>query len=101
MKKIVNGKLYDTDTAKEVGCYSNGYGTGDFQYCYESLYRKRTGEYFLYGRGGARSKYSERCGNGWSEGWMIIPYTEEEAKEWAVENMDADDYMELFGTVEE
>lgn len=101
MKKILNGKLYDTDTAKEVGFYSNGYGVGDFQYCYETLYRKKTGEFFLYGRGGAMSKYCERYDNMRSGGDVIIPYTEEEAKEWAVENMDADDYMELFGVVEE
>ena len=47
MKKIINGRLYDTGTAKEIGCYENGYGAGDFRYYYESLYRKRTGEYFL------------------------------------------------------
>ena len=38
MKKIINGRLYDTGTAKEIGCYENGYGAGDFRYYYESLY---------------------------------------------------------------
>lgn len=101
MKKIINGKLYDTDTAKEVGYCTNGYGAGDYLYYDESLYRKKTGEYFLYGSGGAGSKYSEWRGNTGTGIQVIIPYTEEEAKKWAVENMDADDYMELFGTVEE
>lgn len=101
MKKILNGKLYDTDTAKEIGYYSNGYGAGDFQYCYESLYRKKTGEFFLYGRGGAMSKYCESCVSGRTGGSVIIPYTVEEAKKWAEEHICADDYMELFGTVEE
>lgn len=101
MKKILNGKLYDTDTATEVGFYSNGYGVGDYLSFSESLYRKKTGEFFLYGTGGAGTKYCERYGNMRSGGDVIIPYTEEEAKEWAVENMDADDYMELFGVVEE
>ena len=48
MKKIINGKLYDTDTAKEVFAISCGNGPSDFHYYAEQLYRKRTGEYFLY-----------------------------------------------------
>lgn len=101
MKKIINGRLYDTDTAKEIGWYENGYGGGDFRYYCECLYRKRTGEYFLYGSGGPMSKYSESFGNMSSGISEIIPYTEEKAKAWAEEYLDADTYMEVFGTVEE
>ncbi len=102
MKKIINGKLYDTDTAKEIGTYYNGCGAGDFNYMYEALYRKKTGEFFLYGSGGAMTQYSISCGNNcWSGSETIIPYTEEEAKEWAEEHINADAYMEAFGTVEE
>lgn len=45
MKKIINGRRYDTDRAKEVGYdyYSN---PGDFSYWRETLYRKNTGEFF-------------------------------------------------------
>lgn len=101
MKRIINGRLYDTDTAKEIGCYENGYGAGDFRYYYECLYRKKTGEYFLYGSGGPMSKYSESFGNTTSGISEIIPYTEEEAMKWAVRHLDVDTYMEVFGTVEE
>ena len=101
MKKIINGKLYNTQTAKEVGQYWNGYGAGDFHHICETLYLKKTGEYFLHGEGGAMTHYSEACAGGWTGGSIIIPYTEEQAKEWVVEHMDADDYMELFGEVEE
>ena len=102
MKKIINGKLYDTDTAKSIGSYGNGYGIGDYHYFYEVLYRKKTGEFFLYGSGGAGTRYSVECGNRcWTGGDAIIPFTEDEAKEWAEEHLDADDYMEVFGTVEE
>lgn len=41
MKKIINGKKYDTDTAECVSCWSNGYGCGDFQYAEERLFRKK------------------------------------------------------------
>lgn len=101
MKRIINGRLYDTDTAKEIGCYSNGYGAEDFNYLYEALYRKKTGEFFLYGSGGAMTRYCVGHGNCWSGGEDIEPYTEEEAKAWAEEHLDADTYMEVFGTVEE
>ena len=43
---IINGKLYNTETATYVGGYSNGLSINDFNYYDEELYRKRTGEYF-------------------------------------------------------
>ena len=42
MKKIINGKTYNTDTAKEVGTSTFPDGNGG-----RTLYRKRTGEYFI------------------------------------------------------
>ena len=47
MKKIINGKKYDTNTATKVADYWNGYGASDFNYVSEELYLKNTGEYFL------------------------------------------------------
>ncbi len=48
MKKIINGKRYDTETAKLIG--SDGYSNpSDFNYWSEDLYQKKTGEFFLYG----------------------------------------------------
>ena len=102
MKKIINGKLYDTETAKLVGEYDNGCSYSDFHYMSEELYLKKTGEFFKYGTGGAMSRYNKECGfNEWTGGDDIIPLTEEEAKEWAELHIDADGYMELFGEVEE
>lgn len=102
MKQIINGKKYNTETAKEMGCWSNNYSYGDFNYCEESLYRKKTGEYFLYGVGGAMSKYSQSCGqNTWSGGSEIMPMTESEARDWAEKHLTADEYEEIFGKVEE
>lgn len=45
-KKIINGKLYNTETATLVGRWWNKYSIHDFKYCEESLYRKKTGEFF-------------------------------------------------------
>ena len=52
MKKIINGKMYDTDTAKELVSVTNGYCMGDLYYSKTALYQKRTGEYFVYSEGG-------------------------------------------------
>lgn len=101
MKKIIHGKLYDTDTAAEIACDSNGYGFADFRYCREALYRKKNGEYFLYGEGGALSPYAQKCRGGSCEGSRIRPLTEESAKTWGEQHLDADSYMKVFGPVEE
>ena len=55
MKKIINHKMYNTETAERLASSSNGYGYDDFRYMEEQLYRKKTGEFFLYGEGGALS----------------------------------------------
>ena len=102
MKKIINGKLYDTDTAKCVGAWSNNRSRRDFSSCDETLYRKRTGEFFLHGEGGPMTKYAQSCGdNTWSGGEEIIPLSAEKARAWAEEKLDADDYGEIFGMPDE
>ena len=101
MKKIINGKRYDTDTAERVGTWDNGHFTSDFQYCSEDLYRKRSGEYFLHGEGGALSKYAVHSGNDSISGENIRPLTLAQAQEWAEEHLDGDEYEKIFGAVDE
>lgn len=101
MKKIINGRLYNTDTAKEVGSYSNCLGYGDFRFLNESLYRKKTGEFFLYGEGGPMTRYAVRDGDMWAGGEDITPMSVESAKKWAEEYLSADEYEGIFGPVSE
>ena len=97
MKRIINGKLYNTDTATCLGSYQFSI-PGNFHYLCEDLYRKKNGEFFLFGEGGAASKYSVKTDtNEWSSGKTIIPLTVDEAKKWAEEYLPADDYIEVFG----
>lgn len=58
MKKIINGKVYDTETAKILGTWSSPVFVTDFSYYTETLHQKRTGEFFLFGEGGPMSKYA-------------------------------------------
>ncbi len=96
MKKIINGKAYNTATAKLLGFYSNGLGNNDFEYIYEELYQKSNGEYFLFGTGGARSKYAIRDGNGFCGGNDIVPLTEMSARKWVQDYLSADEYCRIF-----
>ena len=101
MKKIVNGRKYDTDTAELVAEWDNG-DYGDFGFICEELYRKRTGEYFLYSCGGAQTRYAESYGaNSWGGGQKIEPLSEPEARKWAEEHCDGDTYEQIFVEVEE
>lgn len=100
MKKIINGRRYDTDSAKKLAEWETM--RGNFSYICETLYRKSTGEYFIHGEGGPASKYAETIGlNQWSGGERIMPLTVQEAQEWAEEHLDGDDYEEIFGAVDE
>ena len=102
MKMIINGKVYDTETAKKVASWYSNYARNDFHYYEEELYQKKTGEFFLYGEGNAASPYSKSCGqNEWCGGERIEPLTFKEAQKWAEEHLDGEDYCEIFGEPDE
>lgn len=102
MKKYLNNKLYDTSTATLVGANSNKLPASDFSWMWESLYRKRTGEYFLFGEGGPMTRYGESCGNNeYGYGKSIIPLTFEAAQKWAEKNLEEDEYESEFHPSEE
>lgn len=104
MRKIIEGRLYDTDTAKMIGepWSPDGIGHGDFDWCEETLYRKRTGEYFLYGAGGPKTRYALPYGqSGWQYGERIMPLSYDEAREWAEGHLETGDYEREFGTPDE
>lgn len=95
MKKIIGGKKYDTTTAKLVGTYDTGY-IGDFEWRNEKLYLKATGEFFLAGEGGAKTRWASRTIDGFSSGDGILPLTLDEAREWAEEHLSVKEVENLF-----
>ena len=103
MKKVINGRMYNTETAKFIAdAFPTTVGdTTDFCYCYERLFKKRTGEYFIAGEGGPSSRWGESWDNGWVGGSGIKPLEEKEAKAWLEKNGDTDSYIEEFGEPEE
>ena len=101
MKKIINGKKYDTDTAIAVCEWDNGLPRSDFKAMKRKLYRKKTGEFFVYNWGGAATCYAEMHGQWSSEGSEIVPCDENEARNFVEKYGTADEYEKLFGEVEE
>lgn len=101
MVKIIDGIKYSTATAELVGKYCNGYLDDNFNYCCEELYRKKNGEFFLFGVGGPNTCYATSYGTDRGFGAEIIPYTDDDAKEWAEQYLSGEEYEEIFGLVEE
>ena len=101
MKKIINGKVYDTDTAKRKGVYNHSC-PNDFNYFSELLYLKKPVNTFCTAKVARPSKYARSAGqNSWSGGEQIIPLSYDAAKEWAEERLDADEYEAIFGAIQE
>lgn len=100
MKKIINGKVYDTDKAQELGTWANAGSWRDFNHCEETLYRKKTGEFFLHGEGGPMTRYAKAVDqNSWTGGERIMPMSYEDARKWAEEKLDSSEYEEIFGEI--
>ena len=100
MKKVINGKMYNTDTAKELD-YRQISNKSDFNFLCETLFQKKTGDYFLHGDGGALSIYSITENGSSSGSEKIIPFSEKQAKEWAEKHLNGDEYILIFGDVSE
>jgi len=82
MKKVIDNKVYNTDTAELIHRWDNGYYSGDFHQCEESLYKTKKGAYFIHGEGGAMSSYAVAYGNSRGGGESIIPLTPDAACGW-------------------
>ena len=101
MKKIINGRKYDTDTAVYLGSYEHDFRSS-FRWYMEDLYRKKTGEFFIYGEGHAASPYARSSyDGGFDPGEAIRPLSYEEAQAWAEKYLSTDKYEKIFGEVSE
>jgi len=88
MRKVIKGKLYDTEKAREVGYWSNGWTGRDYRNA--TLYCKRTGEYFAHRVAGEYDPVD-----------TIEPLAYDDARAWAEAHLDADEYESEFGIPDE
>lgn len=97
MKKTVEGKTYNTATAKLIGEWRNTLTVRNSNWCHEILFQTTEEEYFIWGCGGSLSAY--RSGNSRSPGSKadITPLSRQEAKEWAQAHIKHELYVKEFG----
>jgi hypothetical protein len=86
MKQVINGKMYNTETATLIHEWDNGIYGNDFRSCEESLYVTKKGNYFIAGSGGAMSDYAESNGNSTSGGSRIWTLDKKDALKWLEEH---------------
>jgi len=89
MRKVIDGKMYDTKTAKLIFEDDNGLHCNDFNYESKNLYVKKTGEYFVFNE----YYFTDKC--------HFEPVSEGEARIWLAKYCDGDNYEKQFGKVEE
>lgn len=100
-RTVINGKKYDTETAKLID-RDYDHPVNDFNHWDETLYRKKTGEFFIHGRGGPMSKYSKPAfGGGVTGSSKFIPLTNEQARHWMENHSTVEKIEEIFGEIPE
>jgi len=91
MKQVIGGKVYNTETAEEIGSYANNLGTRDFRDLEETLYKTRKGNFFIAGEGGALTRWAKIAGDGSGPGEGIEALNKQEALAWCESHdIDAD-----------
>ena len=102
MKRIIDGKRYDTETAERVTWVGSrsGISRSDHTYWDAAIYRTPRGRWFLAGDGGPASIFAQSVGNGTSGGSGLIPISDTEAQEY-LEDVEAMDALERFFAIEE
>lgn len=94
MRKVLDGKVYDTEKAELIASYSYS-NSGDFRYESEDLYVTKKGNFFFEYAGGAMSKYRESVGNNSWSGSSGLRLPEEEYED------EAFNFMTKHGSVED
>jgi hypothetical protein len=97
LRQVIDGRVYDTDTATEIATASYSNPT-DFHHYKETLYKTARGRFFLSGGGGPMSRWARSTGpNETSGSTGILAFSDEDALEWCERHeVDADTISEHF-----
>lgn len=101
MEEIINGRMYDTETAQKKGTWANTWNDNDYSQVIETLYQKKNGEYFLECIGGPNSTYGDYCrGQNWGR-TFLKPISSDDAIQWAKNKLSTDEYEALLDKISE
>jgi hypothetical protein len=103
MRKIIGGKLYDTETATKVCAVSPpGLSQGDFRFEDTWLFRSPRGAFFISGQGGPYSRWARPDGeNGVRSGEGLQLMSEAEARGLCEQDGTPQQFVAAFGEPEE
>jgi hypothetical protein len=103
MRRVIDGKIYNTATAYKVCDISpSGFSRGDFRYEDTYLYKSPKGTFFVAGEGGPMTRWAVPEGQGGRRsGSGIQIVSEDEAKSLVEQHGSDEDYEEAFGQPEE
>lgn len=101
MKKIINGKVYDTTKAQLIAeAHHDNIKDADGKSLKQWLYRKKTGEFFVQ-VDGVSIELQNIFQNGYKPNAGIYPLTYEQAQRWAERELSADQWESIFGDPED
>ena len=99
MKKIIDGKLYDTEKAECIA--DEGRSLHNFYSTSEALYRTASGAWFIHGESSAGGKYSKWNGNSCGWGEDIVPLEPDEVLAWAEQaSIDSEEQARIAELIE-
>lgn len=103
MRKVIDGKTYNTETAAEVCDISpTGVYSGDFRYEDTRLYKSPKGTFFIAGEGGPMSRWAQPEGqNGRRGGSGLYVIDTDEARSLCERHGSVDEFVAAFGEPEE
>jgi hypothetical protein len=82
IRRIIEGRVYDTDTAElvHVLCDNGGHIAFDFHAEYTALYRTRRGAFFIAGQSGACARWKRYRNGGYAPGCGLEVVGDTEAR---------------------
>lgn len=101
MKKIINGKVYNTEKAHLIAeAHHDNIKDADGKSLKQWLYRKKTGELFVHAEGAA-IELQNIFQHGYKPNAGIYPLTYEQAQKWAERELTAEQWESIFGDPED
>lgn len=79
MRRAIDGRAYNTETATLICDTGNDESVTDFRCEQSNLYVTKKGAHFISGNGGPLSRFSVPDGNGQRGGASVIPLSREQA----------------------
>lgn len=101
LRRVVNGKAYDTTKSRLVASIARHGSFPDFDSEHTQLFVTEKGNFFLAGFGGAMSRWRRRTrdDDGWVEGHGLEPIDHDEARK-LVAKFANEEYDDIFAVEE-